>query len=295
MIRFTFVMICLFFLSCTQKKENTVSEKTGFGGPVSAGTVKEDKIREASGLVASVANAGMLWTHNDSGNDADLFLINAKGEIKCTVHLRDAKNRDWEDITIGSGPEKGKNYIYIGEIGDNAAIYNSKFLYRLEEPRIREGVSDTTIDRTEKIEFTLSDGTRDTESLGFDPMSNNFYIFSKRESNVNLYKLTALLDTDKPMVAERVLEKLPFTQIVAMDISKDGTEILAKNYDHVFYWKRKPGETIEAAVLAKPEELPYKNEPQGESIAFTRDGSGYYTISERKKDKAQELFFYKRN
>ena len=296
MIRYTILVVCALFLGCSQKKNETVAvDEPAFAKPISAGKVKGDKIQEASGLVASIANPGLLWTHNDSGNDADLFLLNGKGEIKCTVHLGDAKNRDWEDITIGTGPEEGKNYIYIGEIGDNAAIYNSKFLYRLEEPRIAEGITDTTIHVVQKIEFTLSDGERDTEALAFDPLSKNFYIFSKRESEVSLYRLAAPLLTDKTMVAERVLDKLPFTQIVALDISQDGTEILTKNYDHVYYWKRKPGETIEATLLSVAIELPYEQEPQGESIAFARDRSGYYTISERKKNKPQQLVFYKRN
>jgi len=296
MTRYTILVVCALFIGCSQKKNETVAtDKPAFAKPISAGKIKGDKIQEASGLVASIANPGLLWTHNDSGNDADIFLVNGKGEIKCTIHLGDTKNRDWEDITIGTGPEEGKDYIYIGEIGDNAAVYNSKFLYRLEEPRIAEGITDTTIQTVQKIEFTLSDGERDTEALAFDPLSKNFYIFSKRESEVNLYRLPAPLLTDKTMVAERVLEKLPFTQIVALDISKDGTEILTKNYDHVYYWKRKPGETVEATLLSAAVELPYEQEPQGESIAFARDGSGYYTISEQKKDKPQQLVFYKRN
>lgn len=296
MIRYPLLIICLIFFGCNQKKkEINAYDKPGFGGPERAGKIKGDKIQEASGLVASIANPGMLWTHNDSGNDAELFLISEKGEITCTVHLPEANNRDWEDITIGSGPENGKNYIYIGDIGDNAAVYPSKFLYRLEEPRIPAGVTDTTILLTSKIEFTLPDGARDTEALAFDPLSGNFYVFSKRESKVNVYKLTTPLSTDKPMMAERVLEQLPFTQIVALDISADGAEILCKNYDRVFYWTRKPGEAIEAVLVSTPSEQPYKTEPQGEAIAFARDNSGYFTISERKKDKDQALLFYKRN
>jgi hypothetical protein len=294
-MRYTTVIMCLIAVSCGRKKEVSNTVKTDFEGPVSASIVHDNKIQEASGLVASVVNPGMLWTHNDSGNASDLFLIDTKGEIKCIVHLGDTENRDWEDITIGPGPEKGKNYVYIGEIGDNAAVYNSKFLYRLEEPYIPAAVSDTTIRGTAKIEFTLSDGTRDTEALAFDPLSGNYYIFSKRESQVNLYKLTAPLASGESVVAERVVEKLPFTQIVALDISKDGTEILAKNYDHVLYWRRTPGETIEATIVRAPADLPYKKEPQGESIAFARDGSGYYTISEWKKETPQHLYFYKRS
>lgn len=261
---------------------------------VSRGIIEGDKIREASGLIASVNNPGMLWTHNDSGNTADIFLIDDTGNIKCTVHLAGIKNRDWEDITVGSGPEAGKQYIYIADIGDNKAVYTEKILYRIEEPKIMKGASDTTLTEISKIEFRLSDGPRDSEALMIDPVSGSFYIFSKRENQVNLYKLPDTLSTAGVLTAERVAEGLPFTLIVAADISEDGSEILAKNYDNIFYWTRMPGESIEDAVKRTPETLPYSPEPQGESISFSRKGDGYYTLSERKKKMEQHLYFYKR-
>lgn len=256
--------------------------------------IKDEKIREASGLVASVKNPGMLWTHNDSGNDADIFLIDGNGDIKCTVHLSGIKNRDWEDIAIGAEPEENKVYLYIGEIGDNNTAFEYKFLYRVEEPVIAKTVSDTTLTKVDTIKFKLSDGARDTEALLVDPLTRDLFIFSKREQRVNLYKLTNPLSTTETMTAEKVLEKLPFALIVAADISEDGSEILAKNYDNIFYWKRLPGESIEEAIKRTPETLPYSPEPQGESIAFSRTGDGYYTISERKGKMQQPLYFYKR-
>lgn len=282
------LIACLIVIGCHP------SNAPLFEAAVSKGVVKDDKIREASGLVASINNPGMLWTHNDSGNDPDIFLLDEKGEIKCTVHLSGVKNRDWEDIAVGSGPVEGKQYIYIGEIGDNDAVYPEKILYRLEEPRIADGVTDTTLTKTDKIEFKLSDGQRDSEALIMDPVSKNFYIFSKRESRANLYKLSGTLSTTSMMTAERVVENLPFTLIVAADISEDGSEILAKNYDNVFYWKRLAGESVDQAIKRTPETLPYSPEPQGESIAFSRKGDGYYTISERKKKMPQHFLFYKR-
>jgi hypothetical protein len=261
---------------------------------VSKGIIRDDKIREASGMVASVNNPGMLWTHNDSGNDADVFLLNEQGEIKCTIHLSGIKNRDWEDVAVSSGPREGKNYIYIAEIGDNDAVYDKKILYRIEEPLITNGTTDTTLTKIDRMEFKLPDGSRDSEALMIDPVSKNFYIFSKRESHVNLYKLPDTLSTTETMIAERVLEGLPFNLIVAADISEDGSEILAKNYDNVFYWKRLTGESVEETIKRAPETLPYTPEPQGESIAFSRKGDGYYTISERKKKTPQHLYFYKR-
>lgn len=282
-------IICIVVIGCQQPDKASLFEAT-----VSTEIIKDDIIREASGLVASVKNPGMLWTHNDSGNTADIFLIDSTGDIKCTVHLSGIKNRDWEDITIGTGPEENKVYLYIGEIGDNNAAFEYKFLYRIEEPVIAISVSDTTLTKVDTIKFKLSDGARDTEALMIDPTSKDFYIFSKREQRVNLYKLTSPLSTTETMTAERVLEKLPFSLIVAADISEDGTEILVKNYDTVFYWKRVPGESIEETIKRTPETLPYSPEPQGESIAFSREGDGYYTISEQNKKMPQHLYFYKR-
>jgi hypothetical protein len=291
-MKYTQFIICL-LIGCQQPNQ-APNQAQLFKAAVSKGVIKDDRIREASGLVASVNNPGMLWTHNDSGNKADIFLIDDKGDIKCTVHLSGIKNRDWEDIAVGFGPEKGKQYIYIGEIGDNNAVYDEKILYRLEEPSIADGITDTTLTKVDKIEFKLSDGRRDSEALIIDPLSKKIYVFSKRESRVNLYKLPDTVSTTETMIADRVLESLPFTLIVAADISEDGSEILAKNYDNVFYWKRLPGESVEDAIKRTPEALPYSPEPQGESIAFTRKGDGYYTISERKKKTPQNLFFYER-
>ena len=288
-MKYVSFITCLLLVGCQSQKPGVLLFESG----VSKGEVKGNEIREASGLVASVNNSGMLWTHNDSGNAADIFLIDDKGEIKYTVHLSGIKNRDWEDITVGSGPEEGKTYIYIGDIGDNNAVYDEKILYRIEEPTF-SGEADTALTRIDTIEFKLSDGKRDAEALIIDPVSKNLYVFSKRESRVNLYKISGPLSTTETLTAERVLEGLPFTLIVAADISQDGGEILAKNYDTVFYWKRLPGESIEDAIKRTPETLPYSSEPQGESIAFSRKGDGYYTISERKKKMPQHLYFYKR-
>jgi hypothetical protein len=92
------------------------------------------KLEEASGLVASAAHPGYFWTHNDSGNGAELFLIDSTANIAATMPLAAVRNRDWEDITLGPGPDPDKTYVYVGDIGDNKAQYPYKIIYRLEEP-----------------------------------------------------------------------------------------------------------------------------------------------------------------
>jgi hypothetical protein len=310
-----------FSISC---KPNKVSESLAYSNKfelgVVRGVIEDERIEEASGLAESLANPGLLWTHNDSGDEARLFLIDKAGIVKATIWLKNIHNRDWEDIAVGPGPDEGKTYVYIGEIGDNNAESVYKYIYRIEEPVIDVTVTtDTTIERVAILKFKYPDGERDAESLLLDPLTRDLFIISKRELRSNVYRLPYPQSTDEPMVAELALEKIEFEQassgdtintddgilikgyhpkfyyqIVAADISADGSEVLVKSYSSVYYWKRAPHETI-VDVLKRPcELLPYEPEPQGEAIAFDHSGTGYYTLNERMRGKAQRLIFYKR-
>jgi hypothetical protein len=88
--------------------------------------------------------------------------------------------------------------------------------------------------------------------------------------------------------------KLPFSRIVAADISIDGSELLLKDYDRIYYWSRKEGQSIPELMNTSPVELPYDREPQGEAIAWQRDGEGFYTLSETMKNYRGRLLFYER-
>ncbi len=279
------------FIGCTIRENNSPE---WFERGVLAGQLDNPKIDEASGLAASISNPGMLWTHNDSGDKARIFLIDSVGRHRLTVSLEGIKHRDWEDIAVGPGPDSTKTYVYIGEIGDNNAKHKYKYIYRMEEPVMPKKKMSLTVQAIDSIKFSLPDGKRDAESLMIDPHTRDLYIFSKRESAVNLYRLPFPQSTTEKMVAEKTLSELPFTKIVAADWSPDGKEILIKNYLQVYYWRRENNEPVEELLLQKPFILPYDEEPQGESIAFHRKGKGYYTVSEQSKGRIPELKFYRR-
>ena len=86
----------------------------------SLGKNKNEKLEEASGLVASARNKGFLWSHNDGGK-AELFLLDTTAATRKVFLLARIKNRDWEDITLGAGPEAGVPYLYVGDIRGNFA------------------------------------------------------------------------------------------------------------------------------------------------------------------------------
>src|SRR6188768_498599 len=66
--------------------------------PVVIGTIRSDDITESSGIAASRCQRDVLWTHNDSGDDAFIYAISPKGNSLGTWKVSGAQNFDWEDI-----------------------------------------------------------------------------------------------------------------------------------------------------------------------------------------------------
>lgn len=285
-------LLALLFFSCSAKQS---FDHQFFMVGISQGIIDNPEINEASGLAASIVNDGMFWTHNDSGNEPQIFLIDEHARHKATIDFNKLENRDWEDIAIGPGPEENTSYIYIGEIGDNLSRYEYKYIYRVKEPHIkeREDAVKLSMSNFDSIKFVLPDGQRDSEALMIDPITKDIYVFSKREKKVSLYILPYPQSTREVITAQFVLQ-LPLTQINSADISADGKEILIKNYNHVYYWYKTSNESIRELLQTKPVLVPYVTEPQGESIAFDRQGKGYYTISEEVNNKKPHLMFYQR-
>lgn len=250
------------------------------------------RLRESSGMVVSRKNDGLLWVHNDSGNQPRIFLIDTLGEIKRIFYLKNAVNYDWEDIAIGPGPSGKKNYMYVGDIGDNLAVRPNIQIYRFEEPSISQ--KDSMIVNYDRITLNYPDSARDAEALMVDPISTDIYIISKREPHVGVYKAKNP-SSSQSVVKLEFLGKLPFHLINAADITPDGKEILVKNYLAIFYWKRDPKKSIFETLQEDHQLIRYSPEPQGESIAWKPDDSGFYTISERVNNKKQFLYYYPRN
>src|SRR5438477_556362 len=50
----------------------------------------DERIDESSGLAASRKYPGCLWTHNDSGDSARLFLLDAQGKTLSEVDVQGA-------------------------------------------------------------------------------------------------------------------------------------------------------------------------------------------------------------
>lgn len=255
---------------------------------------------EISGVAASRINTGILYIHNDSGNTNQVFLTDATGADKGTLNIIPVGNRDWEDIAVGPGPLAGKSYIYVADIGDNDSKYSSVFIYRFPEPDLTGKTLPVNINipAVDAIELKYPNGARNAESLMVDPFTKDIYIASKESNLSKIYVATYPQSTTSATVLNPVVQLL-FNKATGGDISPDGTEILLRNNELIWYWKLPTGTGtgIAAGLVSKPQVAPYyNNEPQGEGICFAADGTGYFTDTEIKgyPGKLATISFYKR-
>jgi hypothetical protein len=288
----TVILIWVSMASCFPERSAPGDSKV-FLAPKQLAQLTDKKLEEVSGIAASTANRGFLWTLNDSGNPAIVYLVDEALKIRLSVKLKDIKNRDWEDIAVGPGPDGSKRYVYVADIGDNNARHAYKYIYRFEEPVLQNDISQITITSFDTIVFRLEGEVKDTESILVHPTTKNIYLVSKRERPVHLYEMEVSASIADTLVA-RDIGSLPLTQIVAADFSADGEEVLMKNYDNIYYWKLE-GRSLAEALKDKPALLKYTEEPQGEAITFSQDGSGFYTLSEKIKGEKTFLYFYERS
>ncbi|WKN31794.1 hypothetical protein PZB74_00280 [Porifericola rhodea] len=295
---------CISTLACSQDSEDSITPNEGnpvtFGKAEDLGKLKDNSINEASGIEQSTIGEALIWVHNDSGNKPQLFLINKNGETESTFFVKGIKNRDWEDITLGPGPQDNTSYLYLAEIGDNDFKYDIKYIYCMPEPK-HYSTADTIEDVT-SIAFRYPQKTQNAEALMIDPLTKDLYIIAKNLDDPAIYRLAyAETQNDDTITLERlsilnIPSKGPTDLITAADISSDGLEVLVKTYGFIYYWKRKDSQTSIAELLqTTPEIIPYNPEPQGEAITFGKNDSGFYTLSEKRFGITPRLFFYARS
>jgi hypothetical protein len=226
--------------------------------------IGDPRVVESSGLAASPRHAGVLWTHNDSGDAARLFAIGRDGRVLATLRLAGVEARDWEAMAVGRD-DRGAPALLVGDIGDNQGVWPSVTVYRVAEPA---RLGDATV-RAERYRLRYADGPRDAEALLVDPRGNRLYVASKDDAGGGLYQAPAELRGDRVNLLRRV-GRVP-ALVTDGAFSPDGRTLVLRDYRaaHVY-----------AASGGRLATVPLPPQPQGESIAFSRDGRDLLAGSE---------------
>jgi len=254
--------------------------------------LQTDVLNEASGIDLSIQNKQVLWSHNDSGNKAEIYALNTEGQLLSTLTLKGVQNRDWEDIAVAKDPLSDISFIYIADIGDNNAKYKSIYVYRLKEPQLTGKDDILQSNEIKTIEINYEDGPRDAEAIFLEPNTGDIYLISKREEQVGLYRIAYPFNFMDKNIARRIAS-LPLTWVTAADLSSNGKQLLVKTYTGIYKYKTKLDDKKNITLSKEAKTMPYITEPQGEALCWDAKNKGYYTLSESARGITQTLYYYK--
>lgn len=258
------------------------------GGLVAStpGVVASGSVTELSGIAASRRTDGVLWVHNDSGDSARVFAVGANGSDLGEYALGAAIAIDWEDLAIGPGPDAALTYLYVGDIGDNAAARASVQVYRVPEPAVAASAgtpAPQVLPGVARLTLTYPDGPHDAEALLVDPRSGELFIVTKvLGGTAQVFRAPAnLADASTTMLTQVGTVALGLGgAVTAADVTPAGDVVAFRTYFSVVLFPRPSGAPLADAFTQSPCNGAVASETQGEALGFTRDGRGYVTASE---------------
>jgi len=262
-----------------------------YGPPTVTGKIKSKDITESSGLAASRCQNNVLWTHNDSGDDAFIYGINASGDNLGTWRVPNAKNNDWEDIAAYKD-KGGKCFIYIGEIGNNKPRGRDHTVYRIPEPLVTpDNASSTRKDplftaNAETVLFSYPDYDQDAETLMVNPKTADIYVLTKRISGpAGIYRVKPNFGGQDVQKADKIAEisvpAIPNGLLTGGDISPDGRRVIICDYAQA-YELVLPETSVNFDDIWKqtPEIVNLGERRQGEAVTYNVDGTSIFATSE---------------
>ncbi len=247
---------------------------------------------EASGLAVSTRNPGVVWSHNDNGDDGRLFAFRTNGTGLARYKMNLTNLLDVEDMAIGPGPVAGQQYLYVGDIGGdvslNAHVRNEVRIVRIPEPTVPPLTPSgpPVLDFTGVEVFTLQYTNYffwDAEGMFVDPLTSDLYIFTKFNGISYVYRANLNARSTNEVVDLELVRTVPFHEVSGAAISQDGSQIALRNETNAVIWLRCPGETVSIALSRPGQTIPVMNlnaEPNGEAIAFLPNGRGYITTTD---------------
>ena len=243
--------------------------------------LENPRLSESSGLAPSRRVPGIFWTLNDSGNPPELFAIDTAGTNRAVLRVEGARNRDWEALAVGRCGTS--DCIYVAEVGDNNARFDSVVIYRLAEPS-RQSFSSRAVPLNGVIAFRYEDGPRDAEAILVTPDQDVFVISKERSGGGRVYRLDRTEWGRRQLATARFIQELPLPegsrfQITDASLARDGRRVAIRTYGYIFFFR------LENGVLKLDEGHPgcYAAglDIQGEGIAWLGDGR-LVTTSERR-------------
>lgn len=222
--------------------------------------IDSDAITESSSLVVSTTHAGLVYTTNDSGDSATVYVLeDGDGRLVGRTSLTGVEAVDIEALAGGTDGS-----LVIGDIGDNEAGRSSVLVYRIDQPG--RGRDETSADR---VELRFASGPGDAEGLLYDAREGRVLVISK-EFGGSVYQTTRDVFDQERATLRRVAD----APGLATDATflPGGDLVVVRTYIDAWIYRYPSWELVDAIGLPSQE--------QGESVAAPPGGRSIWVGSE---------------
>jgi len=241
-------------------------------------------LAEASGICASRRNPGIFWVHDDSGATAEIYAVDATGAVRQRYSLGFTPV-DWEDIAIGPGPDTSKEYLYIGDVGDNASARADCRVVRVEEPIVPTAPGAAVALSYESYYFTYPGGAQNCETLLIDWQTGTPYLVEKTAGAPRVHKFPMPLN-----IGWTSANPVPLTQVAATgtfaatltggDASRDGNRVILRGYGGGTEYSRVVGGNFDNIFNVSGSAVTMPGGQQYEAVCYSADGGQLFTTTE---------------
>ncbi|WP_433317646.1 hypothetical protein ACQP0U_09635 [Micromonospora sp. CA-269861] len=250
-------------------------------GAAAAGTpvcqVRDDRLREISGMVAT--DDGYVVINDGADDEARrrIFFLDQRCAVARTVSFP-SRPRDTEDLAVGRD-----GTVWVADIGDNDRSRPTVGVWRLAP-----GAEQPVLHR-----MTYPDRPHDAEALLLDASGQPLIVTKGGSGTVFLYAPTTALraEATTPLTAlgqvtvPTTTTSNPFSflgrgVITGAASAPDGRRVVLRSYADAFEYDVPDGDVVRALTTGTPRITPLPDEPQGESITYSRDGRSLLTVSE---------------
>ncbi|MET8090459.1 hypothetical protein [Micromonospora sp. NPDC005220] len=239
--------------------------------------VRDDRLAEISGMVAT--DDGYVVINDGADDEARrrIFFLDQRCAVVRTVSFP-SRPRDTEDLAIGRD-----GTIWVADIGDNDRSRTTVGVWRLAP-----GAKRPVLHR-----MTYPDRPHDAEALLLDAAGRPLIVTKGGGGTVYLYAPTTALKAGAttPLAAlGQVTVPITTTSnpfsflgrgvITGAASAPDGRRVALRSYADAFEYDVPDGDVVRALTTGTPRITPLPDEPQGESITYSRDGRSLLTVSE---------------
>ena len=148
--------------------------------------IRDDRIKESSGLALSMRHDDLVYTMNDEGGSgAEVYAVQVStGDVVGATDIGGLPIEDPESIAVDAD-----GTLWLGDLGDNDRQRDDIAIYAFPEP----GPGDHTVAGVDRYRVTLPGGPQDVEGLLVHPQTDAVYIVSKNEDgNGRIFELPDL-------------------------------------------------------------------------------------------------------